>query len=344
MNNTNNNIEFYTVFNTVLADIPMRSREIIAKRFGIGEEFPLTLQAIGDEYNITRERVRQIVQSGLRNISNVDGNVAFMNARDVITSYIRNNNGILVIDDLAVLGENNDEYRAIRFLVEGIDEIEYVDNEKYPVKSGAVSLIDFDMNDWNQIHNTVKNILQKKQKTYTSKRLHKELQNSILNHRQLENYLRVSAEIKQNPFEKWGFREWDEISPKGVREKAILILKEKKEPLHFREITRLMDLYGLSKSGKKSHPQTVHNELIRDDKFVLVGRGVYALKTVNHVEGTVKDVIENILENSIEPLTAEEIIERVLKIRQVQSSTVKVNLNAIAKKLNKKYTLDVGVS
>ncbi len=342
----NNNVEFSTVFHTVLAESPVRSREIIAKRFGIGEEMPLTLQAIGNEYGITRERVRQIVQSGLRNVCRADeDNHVFRNARDMIIAHIKEHGGIITIDKLIVLGGNDsDEHGAIRFLVEGMSEIKFISDKKHPVKNDVVALVDFDIDDWNKIHNSVKDILHVKQKTYTSEKLHKKLEDDTIECKQLEGYLGVSAEIAQNPFKKWGFVEWDEISPRGVREKALLIMKEKKEPMHFRTIAELIDVYGLGKKGKKSHPQTVHNELIRDDNFVLVGRGVYALNKDNHIKGTVKDVIENILEKSDKPLTTEEIIERVLKVRYVQPSTVKVNLSAVAKKLNKKYILDTNVS
>jgi len=338
----NDNLEFSTVFNAVLMDSPPRSREIIAKRFGIGEESPLTLQAIGDEYEITRERVRQIVQSGLRSVYNADDCTEFVDARDVIVAHIEKNGGIITVDEITVLGgDNRDEHGAIRFLIEGMGEVQAVSDKKYPVKNDVVALVDFDIDNWNQTHDTIKNILQTKQKTYTSKKLHEKLEKNVKhNLKQLEEYLAVSSEIERNPFDKWGFCEWDEISPRGVREKALLIMKERKEPMHFRTIAEMIDSYGLGKKGKKSHPQTVHNELIRDDNFVLVGRGVYTLSADDHVRGTVKDVIENVLENSNEPLTAEEIIKRVLEMRYVQPSTIKVNLNAIAKKLNKKYTLD----
>ncbi len=343
----NNNIKFSTVFDTVLVDSPSRSREIIAKRFGIGEEAPLTLQAIGDEYEITRERVRQIVQSGLKNVYNTCEDCSeFTDAKDIIVTHIEDNGGIITMDELVILGgDDSDEHGTIRFLVEGMSEVQAVSDKKHPVKNDVVALTDFDIDEWIRVHDMTKNILQIKQKTYTSEKLHKKIESDIkLKHEDLSCFLAVSSEVGQNPFDKWGFSDWDEISPRGVREKALLIMKEKDEPMHFRKIAEMIDFYGLGKKGRKSHPQTVHNELIRDNNFVLVGRGVYALSADDHVQGTVKDVIENVLENSNEPLTAEEVIERVLEMRYVQPSTIKVNLNAVAKKLNKKYTLDSNAS
>ncbi len=339
-----NNINFVTVFDTVLVDLPSRSRDIVAKRFGIGEEKPLTLQAIGDEYDITRERVRQIVQAGLKGVCTIDECDDFLQVKDVIITRISENNGIISIDGIVnSLGNDVDEHGAIRFFLDGMDEVVVVNAKKYPVDEQVVALSDFDVDKWVEMHNDIKEILEDKQKTYTVKKLHEKITDDI-EYEQIEQYLQVSSEIGKNPFDKWGMYEWDEITPRGVREKSLLIMKEKQEPMHFRDIAQSIDDYGLGKKGKKSHPQTVHNELIRDDNFVLVGRGVYALNADNYTEGTVKEVIENILQDSDEPLTSEEIIERVLEVRHVKPSTIKVNLNTVAKKMNKKYTLDSNAS
>ncbi len=346
-NEQKEDVKFYDVFNVVLVNMPDRSRDIVAKRFGIGEEKPLTLQAIGDEYDITRERVRQIVQSGLKNACAADDCSEYEEAQDVIVAYIMENHNIVSIDDLErELGGNDvNEQGSIRFLIEGMDNVEIVNAKKYPVNEEIITLSDFDIDEWTTVHDDVKEIFEEKQKVYTSKRLQEKIaDNQDITHEQLEQYLVISREIDNNPFDKWGLSEWDEISPRGVREKALLIMKEKNEPMHFRDIAQAIDDNGLGKNGKKSHPQTVHNELIRDDNFVLVGRGVYTLNTDNHVDGTVKDVIENILQNSKEPLSTQEVVDRVLEMRYVKPSTVKVNLNAVAKKMNKKYTLDTNVS
>jgi hypothetical protein len=79
-------------------------------------------------------------------------------------------------------------------------------------------------------------------------------------------------------------------------------------------------------SEKKVHPQTVHNELIRDKRFVLVGRGTYALREWGYEEGTVKDVILNLLKKAGGFLSREKIYEQVLEKRKVKKATIAVNL------------------
>ena len=112
------------------------------------------------------------------------------------------------------------------------------------------------------------------------------------------------------------------------------------KPLHFREIARLIDAQGLSGKKGKSHPQTVHNELIKDKRFVLVGRGIYALKSWGYERGTVKEVLENILRTAKRELSRDEILSEVMKVRQVKKSTVIINLNTFFSRVGKNsYTL-----
>ncbi len=137
-------------------------------------------------------------------------------------------------------------------------------------------------------------------------------------------FLKVLRGIEKNNFAKWGFSHWPEIKPKGTREKIHLILKEKNKPLHFRQIAQLMDEYKLNK--RKAHPQTIHNELIKNDKFVLIGRGIYALRDWGYSRGTVKDVLQELFLKTGKPLTKEEILAEISKIRKVKKATIMINL------------------
>jgi len=120
----------------------------------------------------------------------------------------------------------------------------------------------------------------------------------------------------------YGLREWPEVNPKGIKDKIYLLLKKAGEPLHFTDV---------AKGIEGSLVQTVHNELIRDPRFVLIGRGIYALKNWGYIEGDVKDVISNIIGSESRPLTKQEILDRVMKQRHIKENTVLMNLS------NKRY-------
>jgi predicted Zn-ribbon and HTH transcriptional regulator len=159
---------------------------------------------------------------------------------------------------------------------------------------------------------------------------------STANKQELFDFLSVAKEVRQNVFGKWGLVGWSDIKPRGTREKAYLVLKTTGKPLHFREIASLIDTYGLKSSKKShSHPQTVHNELIKDNRFVLVGRGTYALSEWGYKKGTVKEVLEEILRKSATPLSREEVLTQILKVRQVKKSTVIINLNTFFSRVGK---------
>jgi len=88
--------------------------------------------------------------------------------------------------------------------------------------------------------------------------------------------------------------------------------------------------------------QAIHNELIKDPRFVLIGRGIYALSSWGYKKGTISDTIKSILEKSETPLTREEIVKQVLKVRKVKETTILLNLQnkALFKKIGKNsYTL-----
>ena len=139
-------------------------------------------------------------------------------------------------------------------------------------------------------------------------------------HKHIYSVLQAIRDIKQSKFGQWGLVDWREVIPKTVNDKIYLILKNHGKPLHFVEIAGKINEIGFDE--KKANAATVHNELILDDKYVLVGRGLYGLKEWGYKNGTVSDVIIEILSRTIEPMTRDEILEKVLEQRLVKKATV----------------------
>jgi len=86
---------------------------------------------------------------------------------------------------------------------------------------------------------------------------------------------------------------------------------------------------------------TCHNELIKDKRFVLVGRGIYALAEWGYKTGVVKDVIRDLLKKN-GPMKKEDIVEQVMKERYLKKNTILVNLQNnkyFKKNKNGEYTL-----
>ena len=102
-----------------------------------------------------------------------------------------------------------------------------------------------------------------------------------------------------------------------------LVLKKSGKPMHFTEIAKAIN--DTKFDEKIAYPATVHNELILDKRFVLVGRGVYALREWGYQPGVVAEVVARVLADK-GPLTKEDIISEVLKQRLVKPETVALTL------------------
>ena len=142
----------------------------------------------------------------------------------------------------------------------------------------------------------------------------------INNNKIIYSVLKTSKKINQNKFGHWGVHNWREIKPKTINDKIYLVLKNHGKPIHFAEIADMIN--KIEFDAKKANAATVHNELILDNKYILVGRGLYGLKEWGYKSGTVAEVIEEILNNESEPITREEIINKVLEKRLVKKATI----------------------
>ena len=198
----------------------------------------------------------------------------------------------------------------------------------------AVMENDFDRTFWHTIVESGKAFLTKSGKTVSSDAFFSHISRTMpVDDKLFFDFLSVSREIKRNVFGKWGLSHWSDIAPKGMREKAYLVLQEQGESMHFRDIAEAINRHGLTNGDRIAHPQTVHNELIKDRRCVLVGRGYYALAAWGYRDGTVRDVLEEILRASAAPIRREEILRRVLEKRRVKKSTVMINLNTFFEKV-----------
>lgn len=154
--------------------------------------------------------------------------------------------------------------------------------------------------------------------------LFKEPADFINQNKAIYSILQAARKIEQNKFGHWGIDESREIKPKTINDKIYLILKNSGKPMHFAEIAEKINQIGFDK--KKANAATVHNELILDDKYILVGRGLYGLKEWGYEKGTVTEVIEKVMALANGPLSREEIIDKVLSQRMVKRATINLAL------------------
>lgn len=318
--------EFSKTATELMSDLSERAQKIVRKRFGFFGEKEETLEKIGKDCNITRERVRQIIADTNKKILKKRNSLTFKKIEDRIIFTIDKKFGIIKKSDFIkeLAGDNKKEANALVFLSLCSDKFFKVEDKE--IKESLVIYKDA-IEKARMIGEVARGILEKERRLLNDQEIVGKIAKKIeqkISQEEILNYLDVLKEIEKNNFGKWGISGWMEINPKGTREKIYTILKEKKKPMHFLKIAKIIDESGISK--RKAHPQTIHNELIKNDKFVLVGRGIYALREWGYSDGTVKDVLLEIFKKFGKPLTKEEILKEVMKIRKVKKATILINL------------------
>ncbi len=328
---------------TLLEVLPERARDVLEKRYGLGKDGEsYTLESIGQSYGITRERVRQIENYGIQSIQKSEAYKKhyelFVEMQKLIDQL-----GGGVIAEHVLLDELTDD-ATIRnhiyfLLVVGDPFYKSKENPHYEHRWYTERKVaDAVEGALRNVYKTLgKDELVSEGEIIT--RFRTELADiaSAHNEEVLKRWLRMSKQIGSNPLGDWGPADSPNIRIKGIRDYAYLAVKRHGSPMHFREVAEaIKELFG-----HEAHIATTHNELIKDARFVLVGRGLYALTEWGYTAGVVKDVLREILTNE-GPLSREEIIDKVRKERYVKDNTILVNLqdtNFFKKLANGTYTL-----
>lgn len=301
-----------------------RDRQIIARRFGFGLKKRQTLEKIGSDFDITRERVRQIEKAAIMKMR-TSPTPELNRANALLSEAVRELGNVAMISEVATtldIAEADEAYAVfLALLAPGVELIDETDDLCAAVGLQPI----FNREQTTQLVNELLDTIKDYGKPITSHKLLAKVP-SELELGTLEQLLRVSK--KTAYFDgKWGLITWPEVNPKSIRDKTYLVLSRHGKPLHFADIaSHIRKLQADLSTGKRDVTvQAVHNELIKDGRFILIGRGIYALAEWGYTPGTVAEIIASVLRDEA-PLHKDEIIKRVLEKRQVKTTTIILNL------------------
>jgi DNA-directed RNA polymerase delta subunit len=315
------------VVKRLLSVVGDRSRDVLVSRFGLGTDTKrMTLEAIGKKYKITRERVRQIENYSIINIRKSKEYTKEKESFDELLKLITDLGGTISEEQLLKhISKDKATQNQIHFILVIGEEFT---KEKEDSEFKHRWSVDKELS--KRIHASLKDLytsLSDDEILLESDMIQKFLENikdvseKYKNEEIAKRWLALSKLIDKNPLGEWGKTTSANINAKGMRDYAYLVIRRHGSPIHFREVAKLItELFN-----KKAHVATTHNELIKDPRFVLVGRGLYALSEWGYMSGVVRDVIKNIIDKN-GPLTKDEIVKKVLKERYVKENTIMVNL------------------
>lgn len=315
------------VVKKLLAVLPERNFDVIVNRFGLGESSEAkTLDAIGKKYGITRERVRQIENFSLQSIKKSEVFEKEKEAFENLFSAVQALGAVVSEDEL--LSHFSDDKATQNhinfFLVLGDAFVRAKEDGHFKHRWTVDSEVS------EKVHNSLKKLYEglsdeeivPESELVTRFLGHlKDVSEKYRDEEILKRWLKLSKLIDRNPFGEWGRASSSNIRARGMRDYAYLVLRRHGSPMHFSEVAKAIT----TSFKKKAHVATCHNELIKDKRFVLVGRGLYALSEWGYNKGVVRDVIRELLKKE-GPMSREDILKRVMKERYVKENTVLVNL------------------
>lgn len=301
-----------------------REREIISRRFGLFDRRE-TLEQIGELLGITRERVRQLEKAVLSRLkASADKDLAHIDeVQKVLGDYLESMGKVARISDITakvVPANTKVDQSRVAFLAQLSPGIAVIDDNDHFYHSIGLAAAHTEKAIRDQV-NSIIDAIQKLGEPADIETVAKSLGKDDKAH--IEALASVSKNLATLNG-RWGLVKWPMVNPKNIRDKIYVILHERGKPMHFSEIAKAIKDSDFRR--KDVTTQAIHNELIKDKRFVLIGRGIYALREWGYKKGTVADVIAEVLRKEGGPLHRDEIVRRVLKSRHVKETTILLNL------------------
>lgn len=326
------------VVGQLLSVLNTRNKDVVSRRFGLKTGKKETLESIGRGYGITRERVRQIEEASLKQVRESLSSGASVKIKPFVNlaeNILDQAGGVAREDHLFAkfsgVGKDSPANAALVFFLAldgklkrfaednnfntfwGLSD-QHSDSFKKSIASFVAAL---NKDAMPIAESTLVEFYKKSGASF------KDVTAAVV-----DSYLSIAKNIAKNNFGQVGLIDWPDIKPRGVRDKAFLVLKRDGKPKHFREIAQLINITGFG-DGRRANVQTVHNELIKDKRFVLVGRGLYGITEWGYKAGTVKDVIVDLMRSAAKPMHKKEIVAQVLSHRLVKENTILLNLQDV---------------
>lgn len=320
------------VIDDIFMVLSEKEREVVVRRFSLDNQQKQTLESIGQRFNVTRERVRQIEKIALGKLKRTVNSTKLRFVPEIAEAVLKEQGGIMLEQDLikrileTIENAAEVDWHIVRLALAISPNLSNLEKTNLYAPSWHLTTLSSGI-----IRSTLDNAvstLKVRKDVIPHDELHKLLTTSkgVQELDLLDTFypsvLKADLRIKSVD-EGYGLMTWRHINPRSIRDKAYIVLKKEKKPLHFVDIANHIEESSFDK--KQVTVQAVHNELIRYPQFVLVCRGLYALKEWGYQDGTVADIIESLLAKK-SPLSKQDITKGVLKQRQVKKGTISLNL------------------
>ena len=320
------------IVNNLLVVLSQKEKHIIENRFSLNGRSKATLEKIGKEFNVTRERIRQIEKNALRKLQRNVGNTDLALLNEFARLILDRSDGLCeenkMVNEILKMSKHPDgvDTSSAKLSISLDKGVEKINNTIHFRPYSRTAGISHDM--IRRVCDRAYSLLKKRNDVFEMDKFLKAVKEKfvkdlIVTTRFIHSALELDRRIKIVS-KGVGLSVWRHINPRTLRDKIYFILRHDGKPMHYVDISN--KIAGSSFDKKVVNVQAVHNELIRYVQFILIGRGIYALSEWGYSSGTVADVITDILNEAKKPLSRDEIVSGVLQRRQVKKITILLNL------------------
>ena len=313
-----------------------KERLVLIKKFGLDGKKETPLQRIGKEYNLTRERIRQIEMQALMRFRRlIVGNETYTKVLDESKKILDSQAGFLREEKLIAKLLNKGMFKftkqELKLILVSDFDITLLKRNKFIDRSFYLEALYEDL--LTKMTFFIADSFDKRGESqdlydfigYIKDHFTKEhpeigyLQNDLF----YINFFDAVRELKT--FDgKVGLPSYPDVNPKTIKLKILYTMRRISKPVHYQELpTKIMERFP-EKSVKLN---TVHNELVKNnDVFVNLGLGIYGLKEWGYQGGMVKEILVRIFEKNARPMNVKELCKEMLKEKMVSPNTVMLNL------------------
>jgi hypothetical protein len=327
----------------MLTILPERQRNVLADRYGLWDGIAETLQDIGDKLGLTRERIRQIEEKGLKRIRRlhghgtigkfIAGSIRFHLESDEVGSC-----GVLSEEEALTVLAAADTTEEAGLAVEFLQDIDspgesLLARSLIEVEPGVYSVTEDAASNYKPVLRLVELSLQQHEKPLTENALFEEIRSRAgrdLTPGELRiesRVLSISSRVSYLPGGTVTLSEWKQFKEQDAPSVAEAALRLLGRPAHFREITlKVATLFG----GKgMQNARTIHNALITKRKsFVWVRPGTYGLAAWGLKRPPfIKDRLIELLSEARYPLPYWHLKEKVLEACNCKEDSVRMTLD-----------------
>ena len=328
------------IVNSLVSLLTDKEARVISSRFGLQGQQIRTLASLGLELGVTRERIRQIQSHAIKKMQRNAIHTDISKMHSEVMKFVIHHGGIVTEQEMV-------DFLKLNFvdLATSSEELvlAVVLDERLIQEHNKVDFVPhFRLNSikMSQVKKTCELALKILKKFNTE--IEKDLIVSEIVKNTKDTYLHFNTPTILSSLvldrrivsinSMFSLDSWRHINPRTLYDKIAYVLNDISEPMHFLDIVNSITSHHFD--SKRVSLQAVHNELISNPAFVLIGRGIYALKAWGYKEGTVADVLESVLGKK-GPLDLSQLTKEVLKLRKVKPITIQINLSSKKNKFRK---------